>query len=97
MTISTIEDVAEKLEEVITMFVEFKQLCDVSQEIAEQETRIAKLLEAAKARPPEVDPIMVADYIEQLQAPLQAVLSDFETFVENVNRELDDLMWEVDV
>ena len=97
MTVSTIEDVAKKLEEIIAMYIEFKQLRDVSQEIGKSETQLAKLLEAARRKPSRIDPLMVADYIEQLQSPLRGVLEDFETFVEEVSRELDTLMWEVEV
>ncbi len=96
MTFTTIEDVAKKLETVIAMYIEFKKLRDVSQEIGESETQVAKLLEATRRKPAKLDPTMIADYIEQLQQPLRAVLDDFESFVDNVNRELDDLMWDVE-
>jgi cell fate (sporulation/competence/biofilm development) regulator YlbF (YheA/YmcA/DUF963 family) len=94
--IETMEDVADNLKEIINLFVEFRSLRDVSQDLGNLETEIAEALERA-LKATKFDSDKVSTYMEAFQQKLEGLKVDIENLVDNINIVTDDLMWEIEI
>lgn len=94
--IETVEDVADNLKKIIDLFVEFRALRDVSQDLGNLETEIAEALERA-LKATKFDSDKVSIYMEGFQQKLEGLKADIETLVDDINVITDDLMWEISI
>lgn len=85
------EDVAGNLKSIVNLFVEFRALRDVSQDLGRLETKIAKALEKALVAT-KFDPDRVSRYMENFQQEIEGLKTDLETLVEEINSIVDDLI-----
>lgn len=94
--IETMEDVSEELRKILVLFVEFRSLRDVSQDLGSLETEIAMTLEDSLVAT-KFDSDWVSTRMESFQQKLEGLKTDVETLIDDVNVIVDELMWEISV
>lgn len=96
MLIETMEDVSEALRKIIVLFVEFRSLRDVSQDLGSLETEIAMTLEGSLSST-KFDSEGVSARMEAFQQRLEGLKIDVETLLYDVNEIVEEIIYEVAV